>query len=774
MLSSLRPRTIVFALALALGAAFPFFTFTASERGDYFFEISAASNTAGIIQIYYETGHGYSEADSETQALAAGTDPVVYRFALPTGTYWGLRFDPIDREGTVAFSDAKIVDRNGKVIRRFPPADFFPAHQIASLIPKNNGLEMRTTPGDNDPYLVLSIPSPFRLAGKFDLLRQVLFSLPAFFIIFLGVLIAGSFSWDRKNPGQSDKINPGKPAAEKPRSSQIRPIDWCLASTMVALVLFKLWLVSAQGIFALGGADHDDELFINLAHSLLHGQWLGHYTEFTLMKGPMYSIFIACTYLLGVPLFTAQHLLYAAGCALTVWAFRPLISSRWVRFGLFVALLFNPVTYEGSVHMRVLRQDILPGLVLLIVAGFTGLYARHAGPKRSLLFWALLAGTALPAFWLTREEGVWLLPCFGLLWAAAGLAVWRNRVVDRRERLALVALPAVLWAVGLGLVSWLNLHCYGTFTTCEFKQADFKAAFGALLRVEPQQWRPYIAVPREARERLYAVSPAFAELRPLLEGKLGEDWAQDSQWLTHILPKEHEIAVGWFMWALRDAVFSTGHAHSGAEAMAFYAKIAREINDACDSGKVKAGPRRSGFLPPLRHEYLRPFYYGAQRSALLFFSFDQMTVASAPSIGTPEQLARFAHLTHGFLNPPSDGTPFPPQKPHRHVEERLSILEEIMHFYHAIALWAIWAAMLALLAAIGIAITHRRPSYFAVASIGLLGSGLALVTICTLVEVTSFPAINIVYFTGGYGLLILFMFTSWLALAEVLRAKPRP
>jgi len=773
MFPPIRPRTVVLALVLALVSALPFFAFTPSKVGDYFFEISLSSNAPGFAQIYYETGHGYTENDSDREALVVSTDPVVRRFPLPTGIYWGLRFDPIDGEGTVAFSDAKIVDRDGNVIRRFGPEDFFSAHQIASLTPKNNGLEMRTIPGGNDPYLVLSVPEPIRLAGKFDLPRRVLFSLPAFLVVLLGVLVASSFSWGRNTSGQSDETNPGQPASEKPGPSQITWTDRWLAGVMLALVLFKLWLVSAQGIFAIGGAGHDDQLFINLAQTILRGQWLGHYSQFTLMKGPMYSLFIAGTYLLRVPLFTAQHLLYAAGCALTVRALRPLIANRWVRFGLFVALLFNPVTYEGGVHMRVLRQDIIPGLVLLIVAGFIGLYTRQAGPKRYLLFWALLAGITLPAFWLTREEGVWLLPCFGLLWAAAGLATSRSRTADRRERLALLVLPAVLWAVGLGIVAWLNLQYYGVFTTCEFKQPDFKAAFGALLRVEPAQWRPYIAVPREARERLYAVSPAFAELRPYLEGRLGQDWAEASEGLTHIPAKEHEIAVGWFMWALRDAVGAAGHCHNGAEAMAFYAKIAREVNAACDSGKVKAGPRRTGFVPPLRREYLNRFYYGVQRSAWLFFSFDQMTAISPPSIGLPEQLTHFAHLTHGFLSPPTDGTPIPPQKPRWHAQTRLAILGQIMRLYQAIASWAGWAAMLALLAAIGVALTRRRPSYFIAVSIGLLGSGLALVMICTLVDITSFPAVSIIYFTGGYALLILFMFTSWLALAEVLRVKPR-
>ena len=97
----------------------------------------------------------------------------------------------------------------------------------------------------------------------------------------------------------------------------------------------------------------------------------------------------------------------------------------------------------------------------------------------------------------------------------------------------------ILWGFGVGTVASLNLRYYGVFTTCEFKQADFKAAFGALLRIKPTEWHPYIPITQELRERLYPQSPAFAELRPYLEGAIGESWATASEGLTHIPPHEH-------------------------------------------------------------------------------------------------------------------------------------------------------------------------------------------------------------------------------------------
>jgi hypothetical protein len=682
-----------------------------------------------------------------------------------------LRFDPIDADGTVSFADAKIVDRKGKLVRSFTPDQFVPAHQIASLIPKNGGLEMRTTPGDNDPYLIMSMGDPFTLPVKFGFLHRFLCSLPVFLIVFFGVLFASAFDWGKIISGQTDITGATTPSTGRMLPLKTGKSDPWLTGVMVALVLFKLWLVSAQTIYAMGGAEHDDQLFIDLANNLLGGRWLGHYNEYTLMKGPMYSIFIAGAFLLNVPLFTALQLVYASGCGLVVRAIRPLALHRWLRLALFTVLLFNPMTFESMVNARILRQNFIPGLVLLVVAGFVGLYIRHAWPKRQLLPWALLAGTILPVFWMTREDSVWILPCVGLLWATTIAAVWRKRAADRTARLALLALPALLWMSGMGVVAGLNLKYYGIFTTCEMRQADFKAAYGALLRVEPAKWRPYISVPREMRERLYAVSPAFAELRPFLEGGLGLLWAQNSEALTNLPPKEHEIADGWFIWELRDAVSDAGHCHTGAEAMAYYARLAREINEACDRGLVKAGPRRTGFVPPLRREYLQPFKEAMQSSVKYLYSFDEMYTESQPSIGLPWQLLKFADLTRGRLGPLPDGPPLPPRQLWLD-RVRVGILGKISHTYQVAAPWAGGTALLALLAAGSVAIIRRKLPCFAIVTASLLGSMLAMVALISLIQVTSFPSLNTGYFSGCYGLYLLFAFTSWLTLIETLQNNP--
>ncbi len=60
----------------------------------------------------------------------------------------------------------------------------------------------------------------------------------------------------------------------------------------VLIALIKFWLLAPQEIVA-RSAPHDDTLFVGLALSILQGNWLGDYNQFTLMKGSGYPLFIA-------------------------------------------------------------------------------------------------------------------------------------------------------------------------------------------------------------------------------------------------------------------------------------------------------------------------------------------------------------------------------------------------------------------------------------------------------------------------------------------------
>lgn len=306
----------------------------------------------------------------------------------------------------------------------------------------------------------------------------------------------------------------------------------------VGLTLAKLWLTQGQAIFAIGTAGHDDQLFVKLAGSLVSGHWLGPYDQLTLAKGPFYSIWIALVFLIGLPLAFAQQLAYAGACAAVVRALTPLIKSSAGRLAAYALLLWNPMSFEASSLGRVLRQHISTPLALLIFAGLIALYTRRGESLRRLVPWAALLGGAAGAFWLSREDGVWIVPSIVLLGAAVVVGAVRNPAGSRRTLLRAGLTAALCGMLPVVVVCWQNARHYDWFGTVELRASEFKDAYGALLRVRVGPEIPYVPVTRQTREAIYAVSPTFAHLRPHLDGPIGEGWAGASSYVTHLPAEE--------------------------------------------------------------------------------------------------------------------------------------------------------------------------------------------------------------------------------------------
>jgi hypothetical protein len=413
------------------------------------------------------------------------------------------------------------------------------------------------------------------------------------------------------------------------------------------LALVKLWLVSGLTLFAIHNAGRDDRLFLDLASALLSGNWLGPYNNLTLAKGPFYPLWIAATFLFGVPLLLAQHILYVAACAIFIIAIRPLLSKQSILFLVWTILLFNPMSYTDEVTTRVIREGIYPSLTVLVAASAVGILARHDRPLKNLLPWSSCLGFSLSAFWLTREEGVWMIP-FVLLIVGFAVVRMRQRQPNRWRLLSSICvLPFCIWLIAIGAVAGINKVRYGIFTTVEFKSHDFLAAYGALSRVKHSHWRPYCPVPKETRERIYKISPAFAELAPFLEGNIGAVWTTYS---CHWVSLCDDMGGGWFMWALRDAAAAAGHYTSAESAANYYRHVATEINAACAGGQIECGAARVSMMPPWHSEYASPFLNSLVRGAVFLSRFEGFHAHSSPSTGTEESLILFRDLTGSRLS----------------------------------------------------------------------------------------------------------------------------
>jgi drug/metabolite transporter superfamily protein YnfA len=528
-------------------------------------------------------------------------------------------------------------------------------------------------------------------------------------------------------------------------------INRCWFWAAVVLTATKLWLTDGQTIYAIGPALHDDQLFVSLAAHILNGDWLGPYNQFTLAKGPIFPLFIAGVFWLGLPLILAQQLFYAGACALVARALRPWVQNAAAQFFIYASLLLNPMSYDAGNLGRLMRQNIYTPLGLIVIAGLVQLFARRRETWRQQAGPALLAGFALGCFWLTREESVWLLPTVMLLLLGGLASLCRELAVHGRKLAFSGGLMLAAALLPLLVVSALNHRHYGWFGTVEFRAAEFKGAYGALTRLQVGPELLQVPVTRQMREAAYELSPAFALLKPHLEGEIGNHWIE-----RRLFPgEERQIRGGWFMWAIRDAMVAAGLAPNARTALQHYGRIADEINAACDAGIVPARPRRSGFVPPLGKADLVPLRDGALEYGAFFLFFRGFTAWAPDSVGDYAELKPFRDLVGNRLShAPRSPDPLPPnQQVLAHA--KVGWLETLGLKIGRLLAWLGPLVLLLGLFRSVEALIRRRATFLLGLAGALLAGCAAYLAINVLVHVTSFHNMSPAAMASAYPLYLL-------------------
>jgi len=561
-------------------------------------------------------------------------------------------------------------------------------------------------------------------------------------------------------------------------------------------VLLFVWLMSNVPVVAIPQAGYDDALFVRLAKNLLTGQWLGPYDNLTLAKGPFFSGWIALGWIAGLPILVSEGLAYGLSCWLLIRGLRPWLRSEAVAFAIFLVILFNPMTYSVG-QLRIMREGIYVPLTLLIFALVVWWFrCRNRSPALRAGLAAAL-GAVIGMFWCTREEGVWILPTLAACFAVMALLRLSEHAgpIGRRLRAALrplgreaglAGLAIAMAALFIGGVGWINQRHYGVSDIVEYKQREFLSAYGALSRVRHQQaWKPYVVIPREVLERVSAVSPAAAELRPYFDGTLPRDFAAVGCATYAIEPCDGEIRAGWFMWAFRDAVAHAGHYRSAPEARDFYRRLSAEIDAACNDGRLNCLPPRATMVPPFRNDYLMSTVRAAGSIVnLLAFLHTSGLPHEAMSCGIDDcgqtpwraqfldlvQTSLFVHAPWlpepGFHSRSAEGSKLASLQ---RAELVARGLDKVASAYQTVFPWLLGFAVMTYVAAAFMVLRSRgvEPLFVVAGVCALLVA--SRIGLLSYLEVVAIPSINSLYLSPVYPPLLLFTVMAPLALFRQLR-----
>ena len=392
--------------------------------------------------------------------------------------------------------------------------------------------------------------------------------------------------------------------------------------TIFLLILLKLILVMGNKMDANPYAPHDDTLMYSRAVSISNFQWLGPYNNLILAKGAFFSLWLAFLHLLSIPMLIGNEILYTASCLFFIWCINNIVPNKKILLLIFAVLLFNPVTLGDHQINKIYRDGIFPALILFVFAGTIGMFLKKDEIKKMLIC-SIISGIFLSAAWYTREDTFWILPF--VITADIVIAIFliaEKRYKDNIKKYIYIILPFIILFMSNLFISSLNYIKYGRFITNDYMSKDFQGAYGALTRVSHDKFDFYNPVPEEVRMKIYQVSPAFDELRPYLDEGPFEWWKNFGK--MHFGWPLHDY-YSWFMWGLRDAVAACGYYENPQKAKEYYERLAKEVNNACNSGLLPSRTgKRATLATPFSREYIAPTLAHIKKAALFVIRYENI------------------------------------------------------------------------------------------------------------------------------------------------------
>lgn len=392
---------------------------------------------------------------------------------------------------------------------------------------------------------------------------------------------------------------------------------------MAGMGLLKQFLVYNLPIMAVPKGIHDDWIMVHLAETLRNGQWLGEYNDLTLTKGMFFPLYLAVCNFLHLSYLNVTALCYTVSCMLFVYGLRPLLKKAWAMGLLYLALLWNPISYSVQAFQRVYRNSISYIQVLLIFGGFLAMYLRRKEPLKRQIIWMLAAVFGTVSFFYTREDAIWVVP-FLLVFLAVYLGsifgLWRkSKEKGYIGKGILVLVPFLcLWLAGQ-LIAAQNEKYYGIHTTNELQDSGFAEMYKSMMAVKPNDDIPGVTLTREKIARMCDACPTLKELEPYFQSSR-EYWAgpegDAETW---------EVRDGWVFWIVRTALAQAGYYENGAMANDICLKIRDELEWAMDQGILeRQATMPSTYMSPWRKGYLGDLFGALGKAVAYTATYDEM------------------------------------------------------------------------------------------------------------------------------------------------------
>lgn len=357
-------------------------------------------------------------------------------------------------------------------------------------------------------------------------------------------------------------------------------IDKIILILLITLSILRIVMSYNSPISIYTSEKYDDRLLYEYSNSLSNGDWLGQYNQLTLVKGITFSVFQALCNKLMIPYQIGLGILNIISGVLICLALKPKISKKWL-YLTYVCLIFSPINLTTTVAQRNYRNAIIPASVLMVFAGYIGMFLRKNQRLKTLLLWSIISGIALVFFWFVKEDSIWVVPFIGTISLLTFIWLIINEKENRLIKSFILLVPAIILIIVTLLICFMNYKYYGVFTTSDKSNSEFGKMMSNLFMIEDENniknnpaW-----VTKNMLEKAYSVSPTFATLKPTME--MCPAWTETNG----------ETNGDLIIWKIRYVMELHGYYQSATIAKEFCEKVNNELEIAFENNSLTKDKR---------------------------------------------------------------------------------------------------------------------------------------------------------------------------------------
>lgn len=358
--------------------------------------------------------------------------------------------------------------------------------------------------------------------------------------------------------------------------------NWIIIGILfIVLAVIRILLIMKLPVFAYIDYVDDDELMVQQAKSIICGNWLGIYSYNTLLKGPVFPLYLALLYFLKLPYLLTTTALYIIACCIFICSLKNVINNKLVLLIIYISILFNPIMFSIN-FQRVYRNSLTPVLALLLIS-FYNILLIYSNEKRIYKFLISIISISIifPFFYYIREDSIWIIP-FIIFYSIIIIVKLIKEMISNKKisndilKILLLFLPIISLVIFKFIIGNINYQYYNAKVVNVSDFDNLNNAIHMISIVKDYNEKEPSTNSRNKIRRLYDLSPSLNMIKDEFEISLD---------IIAGYPNG-EVPNGMFSWALLSGITRSGYT-TFEEQNELLGNIAKELEKQIHNGNCE-------------------------------------------------------------------------------------------------------------------------------------------------------------------------------------------